>query len=578
MMADLFFINKYMVSLHDAVATRWGYEFQGVKFNDFGRLITETVSDENGLFNDDIRIKLYPWENNLEQSDINADWIFDRFRLFMRDCEFRFEFYKNDELVSSFETERLGKVSTLGSGAELIFEDYFFDARHFDRLDIVFTKTFVPLIEGSISDLEFRVIHNIIKVSKFRDLKIKEAINILSDDVPINSCECEIVVEEEFPLKGFPEFDIENNGEYFGRFYVENFKKVGEKIYSISANSILGKTDNYIYDEWQSKDYTIRPRVLPEQGILEATGIGVVAEDVSFSKPYSGHIESNTGRYAICQLAWAQGLMVDESRRSFVALKPVPSVVNKNRIENNRIINDSVVEKGKEYSNAVYRVYEYLPESMEQKEILKINGSIAVPQKVYFSNSPSEIGIDFSEGYLQFAVSPSSVEVISFSDNFVELQNNSGNVEEVKVYGVELKKVVKENIINNRFETYLTNNILNLSKFTLHAIDDEGEFVDIKSNDIRHIVESQGVLNCKIVLQGERVGDLVDIQTAFDGVVRGIITSLQYKPSSQMIADVTIKLVSIGYEPLQAYSESGELEYVYDKFGDPIFVLAEGEQ
>ena len=61
-----------------------------------------------------------------------------------------------------------------------------------------------------------------------------------------------------------------------------------------------------------------------------------------------------------------------------------------------------------------------------------------------------------------------------------------------------------------------------------------------RAEDVGVFIKSRGTVSAKIVLNGEKVGDIVKIQTAWDGDVVGIITSMTTKLGGTNVADVEI--------------------------------------
>lgn len=73
-----------------------------------------------------------------------------------------------------------------------------------------------------------------------------------------------------------------------------------------------------------------------------------------------------------------------------------------------------------------------------------------------------------------------------------------------------------------------------------YRVDFEDEHIISRDADIKTYCKSIGIVSGKIVLQGEKTGDLIQIDTAFDGTITGIITSLIIHPGYTNIADVEV--------------------------------------
>lgn len=469
-------------------------------------------------------------------------------------------------------------------------------------------------------------------IENFKSLKIKEQINILSDDLPINSLECEFLSFNEVDVDKNMEFDVIHNNDYFGRFYIVDFAKKGKNLYSISANSILGRLDYMTYDSWNIGGYGI------PDAIYDATNVPVVFEYQDFYKTHTGYVGVCNGRQALCQYAWAQGVVVDASRRSFANLKVLDFEYPSRYIHNkgqSKIVGDSKLTSSNAYNSANYKLISYdynkqYVEGIEKTEIGKIVGDFSTTTRYYFDKAPCIFD----------SVAPNTIKILNHTTNYVDFKRTDGqqaigvgvakkttyihqmptaqselvrvgiegeefrvynvvdgwanigyeylgvecfgncmasdleityyNLEnnEVIFYGYNIDKSEKSIIIENRTNTE-QKNTLNFDKYTLYAIDDFGNPVDIKSNLIQAFVESDGEIDATVVLDYERVGDYVEIETAFSGTFRGIITALEYSlVGYQIISKMKIKVLYVGYEPLLDRDDN----FILDKKGKKVFV------
>ena len=66
------------------------------------------------------------------------------------------------------------------------------------------------------------------------------------------------------------------------------------------------------------------------------------------------------------------------------------------------------------------------------------------------------------------------------------------------------------------------------------------QFPEHKANDIKKYMQSGGVIKAKIVLENEKVGDLIQIETAFDGIKTGIITSMAISFGYRDVAEIEV--------------------------------------
>lgn len=472
------------------------------------------------------------------------------------------------------------------------------DARHIKKIVIEFLSTANKNYVSRINDFIFRFFEetegNIVsKINKFKDIIIKEQIDVLSADLPLNSCECVIVSNEEIYLKRNVEFDIEKDGEYFGRFYIVDFKKVADNLYSISSNGILGKLDSNTFEDFP----LIKPREFVTTQIESDELVGGVFfkepnQLVSCERQYptvylNGFFPIDSYRKLLCQTGWALNRIVDGSRRSFALLRLFPtyngniSQIN-NKKRNKRIIGEITVSD-ESYTAGNFVTYEHqyafwdggYIDTTNEKELFSAKGKYGRETKFIYPDAPkqvSRISVVDEDGNRtrDLTIIKTTPNYVIFKDN-----NSSSNVN-IKFFGFDCGVSTSDNFIENRFTIETLPNVKKYDKYTIYPVETDGvdlryepTELSIKKYNIQKIIESEGVINAKIVLNGEKVGDLVSFDAGSFGECHAIITSLQYKPLNQMIANATLLITSIGFSPL--YDKNGE--EIYDKFGLNISVL-----
>jgi hypothetical protein len=512
------------------------------------------------------------------------------------------DYYRTKVRVQFFKEENI--IYTLNSLDDLFFSEYdgyhnhkyFLDARDFDKIVISFTEApsgnTGKIYDFCVDLLYPKVLDNKpLTINKFSSFKIKEAINVLSDDMPMGSLECDIVSDVEFNIKKTTLFDVENNGKYYGRFVVVDFKRTGDKSYHLSANSLKELLEREEYSDWQIDRYFV-PETLYKKtnGIL---GFAIPELKNSVIKVCDGYIDVGTCRHALCQYAWAQNLMASDARKSYIELVSIPKIV-KHKITNSggkkKIIGNATLNETPQSLYAKYTMfsYDYPDNEFDENgnntsitEIGLVQGILTTKQTYYFEKPPARINFqasglndyigDLPSAGKKWTVYDNSNSKISFIANY---DVGGDNTSKLVLKGRQSTK--KEySVLIDRDVAYLgegLSGVKEYNKYTLCIVDLISRMlIDIKSPMIKKVLESRGEVKAKIVLEDEQVGDLVDIDTAFEGTIRGIITSMEYTPNFQTIADITIQALDIGLEPL--YDEDGKP--IYDKLDD--IILVEGD-
>ena len=189
------------------------------------------------------------------------------------------------------------------------FNSYIKENHIVKRIEIEFVSTPLPNQTIKIEGIMEGKINNI---SKIRSSELLEEINILSDDLPINSFNFEAAlndsIQEEDPI------NIYSNGKYYGTFFVDETERVSQNIYNIKCSNSIGLLEKTKFRDWKFSTFDIRTEL--------NFFLGKMAEETSVkaSKPSEytnyyiyGHIPIESYRKALCEYAYACGFMVDSS-------------------------------------------------------------------------------------------------------------------------------------------------------------------------------------------------------------------------------------------------------------------------
>ena len=66
------------------------------------------------------------------------------------------------------------------------------------------------------------------------------------------------------------------------------------------------------------------------------------------------------------------------------------------------------------------------------------------------------------------------------------------------------------------------------------------ETFEQRNNNIQRYIESNGKVTAKIRLRDEKLGDVVQIETAWDGIITGIITKMNIVFGYEDIAEIEV--------------------------------------
>lgn len=391
-------------------------------------------------------------------------------------------------------------------------------------LRITFTKTTLPNQFLKLSYVKFGTVT---ALKRIKNINLLEEINVLSDDLPINSLEYTVVLDEPIEFQDDDLMGVYSNGKYYGTFYLDEAERISQKVYNIKALNCLSILDKCDYDDWHgTMDLSYFIDVVKSK-------TGVTISETS-GRPYFtfGYIPINTCRFALCACCFALGFMVDGSRNDSIELIKIPSKITSIiKTSDKRIIGEATYHKSKAITAAnVHKVNNviYNQTSLEYKK----------SGKYYFSESPIEISSSDTSGVV---LEEHSLNFIRFSmDDSIGSATFSGHKLE---FTADNYKIVNPNVTNEKTNEINLNDFLIVGRVLISTGIGETPYVyaDIsRDRQILKYIQSGGTVKAKIRLRGERVGDLIQIETAFDGMKTGIITSMYNSFGYEDVADIEV--------------------------------------
>lgn len=386
-------------------------------------------------------------------------------------------------------------------------------------IKLFFSKTKYPNQFIKISHIKFGTV-TIFK--KLKGIELLEEINVLSDDLPMNSLNMSIASNEDINFKQDDPINVYSNGRYYGTFYLDDSERTSKNIYSIKALNTIKKLNEVQYKEWHT---TLASDRFKKQ-LEDLTGV-----KINLNENYGafGNIPINSCRYALCQYAFACGLMIDGSRGNEVVLKPIPEkITSVIKSSDKRIIGKATFKKSKPITVSKMQ---YASTFQYKTEVL--NFKVPANKRIlYYFEEPIEVLDEQPEG----------VKVFNSSENYVDL---IADTEDVALNIIKIGYVYDNIDIVNDFANTTASNEKDFSKLNLRGslFAENGvgtSLVKNKANDIRKYMRSGGTVTAKIILENEKVGDLIQIETAYDGIKTGIITSMSLSFGYRDIAEIEV--------------------------------------
>ena len=432
-------------------------------------------------------------------------------------CKKMYVMYRNDSGNTIFE-------ESVDVGKETFT---FFPSVSSASMDIIFTKTTLPHQYIKIANIKIGAVKD---WNQIVNIELLEEINVLSDDLPINSLDFTVIPNNGEVIEPGAPVTVCSDAKYYGVYYIEDVERISKFSYSVRALNIINKLDKTKYLDW---DMDLNLTRFANQ-LKADTGVELETESLNYT--IFGHIPIESWRIALCKYAFACRFMVDCSRGNRIILKPIPTeIIGVIDSSGKRIIGDSKFTKSKSAAKAQIKwPTGYTATSTnEDRGCVFFSADALGIVNVYVDEPVASMRTQDTMGFF---------EILDYSGNWIRVQ--------VITTG-------KSHILYNRLiYTYQNENLINpfsdnteekdFSKFDLcgFTFPEEGgnstNLTDLKKQDILKYMQSKGTVKAKIRLRNEKVGDLIKIETAYDGIITGIITSMNIRFGYDDIADIEV--------------------------------------
>lgn len=375
------------------------------------------------------------------------------------------------------------------------------------------------------------------KFNKFKSHNLIEEINVLSDDLPINQFQATVVNPEHLPLNKKTPLTLLSNGKYYGTFYIVDSKRVNKNFYEIKSQNSIGILENKEFDVWyldqgyplsnQNNGFIEEIKKLSNVTIIPDFDGNTINIDGYQTQLFAtsmfarGYVPIKSCRYALCAVAFAFGLMVDASRSQDIFLRNIPTEISSKILTSDRrILGDAVFNK----SDAITTVKIQKCDGFEPQNI--ITKTYDKGGKYYFDEPP-----------IVYVNTDSNVTNLIWNANYVSFESDTQTTLSIGPAKTNLNiyYIINPNIENESKKE------LNLTHFELSGYTKDFEFDPITRDlDVLKYIQSRGKVNAKIRLRGEKVGDLIQIETAWDGIITGIITKMDITFGYEDIANIEV--------------------------------------
>ena len=400
----------------------------------------------------------------------------------------------------------------------------FIPSMPFSSLELYFTKTVLPYQSIKISDVK---IGNINVLDKLQSIELLEEINPLSDDLPINSLNFTAIINNGCEIKNDSPVTVYNNRKYYGTFYIDETERIAKNIYSVKSLNCIKKMDDTDFLGTTAFETTADELVTR---VVNGSKVPIEFEEGFSDYNIIGWLPKSSNRYALCSIGWAIGGMIDGSRLpGKLKIRKIPtSIKSVIKTSSKRIIGNAIFNRSKVIASAVWEKHNYSEQPTSANKTLFTFSVGTAPDDgyygVFYFDKPTKINQINGGNRIIALETPSVLEIIM----------NDGDYEFIGSEYVD--EIIQDVIYNNKILKHSNENVKKFNEFTVY-----GKNLDIsKRENIKKYIESEGTVKAKIRLRNEKVGDLIQIETAYDGMVTGIITSMNISLGYEDIADIEV--------------------------------------
>lgn len=397
----------------------------------------------------------------------------------------------------------------------------------FASMNIICTKTVLSNQYIKIANIKFGAVKEWERIVNINAL---EEINVLSDDLPINSLDFTVIPDNGETFSVGNPVTVHSDAKYYGIYYIEDIERTSKYSYSVRALNVIDVLDKAKYIDW---DMDLNLTTFANQ-LKSDTGITLEAGNYNYR--IFGHIPIESWRVALCKFAFACRFMIDCSRKDRIFLKPIPTNVSSVITSSNkRIIGDSKFTKSKQISKArfKYPIGYTATSAYEDRGCVFFSADTLGIMNVYVDDPVASMRAQDTLGFF---------EILSYSGNWIKVQAKLTGDSHI-LYNRIIYTYQNEDLINPYADNTEEKDFSKLNLCGISFSDDGSStlrLTDLKKQDILKYIQSKGTVKAKIRLQNENVGDLIKIETAYDGVITGIITSMNISFGYDDIADIEV--------------------------------------
>ena len=378
----------------------------------------------------------------------------------------------------------------------------------YNKIVITFKKTSKPYRPVFLTRIDYGIYRDFLDDELVQTDCIQE-INAISETISINVLSFTVRTKSNIPfdLQKKQRLGLYFNNDLIGHFYLKNGSRKNVWDYYMDSHDAIGVLDG---NEYAGGIYTgqLVPDVISE--IFNGEDFACLVDNAYSNTPLYGYIPYTTKRNALQQIAFAIGAIVDTSNSEGVAIYPQQTEVT-GGFDNNDTFDGLTLEHSDIVTGIRLTMHSY-QESQETAELYndELNGTAE---------------IIFSEPY--YGLSIIGGTIIKSGHNYAVINGSGASVVLTgKKYNHLTNQITKDNpdIVFNK-------NIKEVADATLiHS----GNASQALERIYAYYQRAESVVG-DVILNDKVIGQVVDVDTVYDGTREGTIESIDYSFSRNSI-------------------------------------------
>lgn len=383
----------------------------------------------------------------------------------------------------------------------------------YNKIVITFLSTSKPNRPVFLTRIDYGIYRDFLS-DEIKEISCLQEINAISENISINTMNFTVRTKSSVPfdLQKKQKLALYFNGGLIGNFYLKNGSKKSKTDYYMDSHDALGILDG---NEYPGGIYTgqLVPSVISE--IFDGEDFNYLLSDAFDNIPLYGYIPYTSKRNALVQIAFAIGAVVDTSNYDGVVIYPKQE--NKSgEFTAGEVFGGLTLEHSDVVTGIRLTIHDY-QKSEETADIYKgvLDGTAEAI---------------FNEAYHSLSITGGTIT--AKGDNYAFITGTGGEVVLTgKKYNHFTSTVIKENpniVFNKNIKEVQNATLVNKLNAT-SVLDRVYEYYQHAENVV-----------CDVLLSDKVIGQVVDIDTDYDGVKTGTIESVLYSFAGSVKAEVTI--------------------------------------